>query len=55
MCLMNVCKIKIIPKKEVRRKGWRDGEKQRKEEQGRMEGEWEGENKTEMGEIKQEF
>ena len=60
MFLINVCKIKIIQKKNsflksLRRKGWRDGEKQRKEEQGRMEGEWEGENKTEMGEIKQEF
>jgi len=27
---MNVCKIKIIQKIKVRRKGWRDGEKQKR-------------------------
>ena len=46
-------KKKIIPKKKGKKEGlegWRETEKK---EQGRMEGEWEGENMMEMEEIKQ--
>lgn len=55
---MNVCKIKIIPKKKKIRKkegleGWREINRDRKgEKEGRMEGEENG--KMEMEERKQE-